>query len=347
MWQKHLSAIFSGLVASYDAVFAGLNAPSEQILPGSIAAFKSSDGSQLWSSQLNGSVSLEVMAHGILFGTVFAPSSTPDTQTALFALKSSDGSQIWRTSVAVPLSVFIGYITADTNSVFATYPFPMGSNGEAHSEIYAFTAETGEQKWVHTISPQPSPPAIDNGVVYIGVGYGYETYPGVWAIDPSNGNIKWTFRTEDQVFLRPLVTLRLVLRPAASRPDFTWTSYTVSNEERTLSPVGRAIRPTTGWIDLHPDTFCTLGSGRSIGTQRWRLFFTASKLRWSLCTGVTRSCFYAAPFVLQPVHDSVVQGTSVCSLSFFLEETKVEAARALRQDTPHPMGSAPQGSAPG
>jgi len=54
------------------------------------------------------------------------------------------------------------------------------------------------------------------------------------------------------------VTLCFGLSQAASRPDFTWTSYTVSNEERSLNPVGRAIT-TDYWGDrVFPRYFCTL-----------------------------------------------------------------------------------------
>jgi hypothetical protein len=44
------------------------------------------------------------------------------------------------------------------------------------------------------------------------------------------------------------VTLHMVSRPVASRAELTCTSYTVSNEERSLSPVGGAITADY-WVD--------------------------------------------------------------------------------------------------
>ena len=109
-------------------------------------------------------------------------------------------------------------------------------------------------------------------------------------------------QTEEQI---RLVTLHMVSRPVASRAELTCTSYTVSNEERSLSPVGGAITADY-WVDpSHPDTFGTLVGCHSIRTQRWRLFFTASTLLWSICNGCTRYCFYPKPFAWEPVQYSV------------------------------------------
>jgi hypothetical protein len=92
--------------------------------------------------------------------------------------------------------------------------------------------------------------------------------------------------------------------------------------------VGGAI--TSNYWDVSQILSSTLVF-RSIRTQRWRPCFEASTLRWSIRNEQTRSCFYPQSFAVEPVHDSVVQGTREL-FSYWSKEAEM---RGLKPRTPN------------
>jgi len=80
----------------------------------------------------------------------------------------------------------------------------------------------------------------------------------------------------------------------ASRPDFTWTSY-AQTVERPHHPVGGAIPPTTGEIELSPDTFVRLLEGLHVAL----LSLASGRGLWQHGNIFTDSPSLSNPYVIQ------------------------------------------------
>ncbi|MBE0447770.1 MAG: PQQ-binding-like beta-propeller repeat protein [Actinobacteria bacterium] len=135
---------------------------------GQLQAISLSTGMPMWAAEDLLVCSTPTLSNGrIYFGTL---------DGKFYALSAADGSMIW---------------SFDAGSL-PTSPTILGDYiyfGTFDGRLYALNAVTGEQRWMIERPAHLSAPAIANNTLFVG---GDE----LLAVDPSTGNIKWSFRDD-------------------------------------------------------------------------------------------------------------------------------------------------------
>ncbi|MDQ2908914.1 MAG: PQQ-binding-like beta-propeller repeat protein [Candidatus Eremiobacteraeota bacterium] len=169
---------------------------SAGIFPNEVIAFKSADGSTVWSRQFPLSVSglgdCPLAFDGTyLFGTYLGPVSKPVDPGVpgthhVYALRASDGTVVWdrpletgdtpvRNEAAIP--IVVNGIVYDGSAV-APY-------------MHALDAKTGHLLWKREVKgPVKGAPVELGGVLYFGDLHGY-----LWALDAKTGKLRGALRT--------------------------------------------------------------------------------------------------------------------------------------------------------
>lgn len=121
----------------------------------------------------------------VVNGVVYVCAVLPAYYT--YALRASDGALLWRT----PSDCAI------VDMPFADWAKPLVQNGVVYSGSYALSARDGKELWKAPINFQTdgnlAPQVLDHGTLYA------NTEDNIYAINTSNGSIRWKYTPSDSV----------------------------------------------------------------------------------------------------------------------------------------------------
>jgi outer membrane protein assembly factor BamB len=150
----------------------------------SLYAFSAATGKMLWSAVTGGAVTTPTVANGVIY--------VGSADTNLYAFSPATGQPIWTATtsgtISNPPAVADGIVCVASNASYGT--------------LYAFNAATGQPIWNHALLGLPngttslaySAPAVSNGLVYLGDGWGT-----VLAFGVSNGELVWYDDTQNEL----------------------------------------------------------------------------------------------------------------------------------------------------
>ncbi len=208
-----------------------------------IYALNASTGSLIWRFDTGiGNETVTTRSVAIANGVVYGSSSDQVDHSYLFAINASTGQQVWRVKVLSQLFTDVQVV----NGVIyfaATAIAREGGPRTTVSYVYAYDATTGTRLWISQIIGNMilSPPAISNGVVYVG---SEDTF--VYALNASTGARLWLHQLGGPIDTSPVVANGVVYAGVTSNPSTAPASST--SDATTTSGSVAALNATTGTL---------------------------------------------------------------------------------------------------
>ena len=217
---------------------------------------------QAWAVNLGQPTSYALASNNMVYVTVRNVSSYG---TRLYALDAQSGATVWG-PVALAGTYYWSALTAEGGQIFA-----LNFDGL----LRAFNAQTGTPGWSVQLPGQyafSSPPTALNGTVYIG---GAGSGGTVYAVDETNGNVRWTAP---------------VANGDNSSPAVTGTGVYVAYPCQTYD-----LNPANGQVIWHRDTQCSGGGGRTPAVYSGRVFDRENGVVLDAATGALLGTLTAGP----------------------------------------------------
>lgn len=225
------------------------------------------DGSERWRFETEG----EVNAPAILDGTVYVSSR----DGAIHAIDAAEGLSVdpdaWPVSIAGVVESAPAVATADQSGRSEATVFV----GNEAGQVYAVSAETGETDWttpVENAARIPTPPAVADGIVYVGSqGRGGAQSGYVHALDGASGNQLWEFDTSGVVVGSPAIADGTVF--VGSRSGSVFAIDAASGAEQwsfdTGQPITSAPAVADGTVYIGSWSGEVLGLDAANGDELW------------------------------------------------------------------------------
>lgn len=150
---------------------------------GFLYAFNAEDGSLVWFKYLNSAIAdAPVLVNDtIVCGTL---------NGKVYSLKLENGTQIWDYSLTEGIATDIMYYDGGVEGGMVVF-------AAQDTYFHALNATTGKALWsVSTGTVNPQAPSAADGYVYLPSGEGI-----VYCVDAATGEKKWTFETENNVYI--------------------------------------------------------------------------------------------------------------------------------------------------
>lgn len=158
-------------------------------------AFKASDGSVVWHTQVGDDVSRVVLVQGVLYGTTFdIDLANGQWSSSLFAVSAADGALLWESPLPANKSFTVAAVVDGTMYLSsAEEKYPTGGEKSVYSDgkpkisyVYAYSLN-GQQRWQsQQFEGFLSGLSIGNGAIYFA---GTDAY----ALSTRDGSLLWDY----------------------------------------------------------------------------------------------------------------------------------------------------------
>lgn len=156
--------------------------------PGTLYAFRASDGMKVWRYTSSDSLSTPLLDNGIVYVTSYDEVSQ---KGGLFALRAADGTQLWHKTTR---GFWYNTLSVDNQVVYVSANADNGS-----SSVYALEASDGTQLWLKTTTTFTSISLVANGIAYLLSDREFS------AVSARNGQLLWRVPIEGSSGLPPQV----------------------------------------------------------------------------------------------------------------------------------------------
>jgi outer membrane protein assembly factor BamB len=171
---------------------------------GITACLNAYTGSQIWSYTYGLSKCAPIVIGNRVYVSVYAAPHSDSDHGFVYSLDAFTGDVIWNQTI----NSAVYHVTVTNGKVFVNFIKQNYLDGLFYAEgICAFNASTGERIWNcpagDSLNKVPSaPPRVFDNKVYVGYSNYSKTDPnyhagGVYALDASNGEPLWNFKTSD------------------------------------------------------------------------------------------------------------------------------------------------------
>lgn len=209
-------------------------------LSGMLLALRTSDGHQLWRTEIGALASQPVVDGNAIYVSAERLAGTSDYSKEVYALDSRDGSVRWKTEIPNTRTISDSLVLSQGRLYLAASQLCFDSCDAAF--LFALDAGSGHILWQQTFSGNVTiqPPIVGDGIVYARLpGYG----AGFFALSAADGHQLWQTSADNVLVSSGVVYTDKVIGPLnPQRPDLQ--QYVVvaldatTGEKRWQTPTG-------------------------------------------------------------------------------------------------------------